>query len=1036
MPNHPIFELIFPSTNQTWSARVARWFAKKNQEPLGANRVVTQTMQDLFGTKDVQDAIMASYVWMADQIGHIALGAIFTLLWCWGVYAFTSPGTTRSVLYIGGTLAVFAVWFWKERVDLRDVTVRASGSQFDFNISDVQWNVHTALFYFLLGGLLAMTPFFGLYAFLATIILWVPAVFLAYWWLRRKIAFQQAGLPYLFRVANFKGELSDAQKAAIRHIAGIPEKPDRVHVHEVLFFWLSRSIREQIRQRETHLLKDPLTPQHLVISGPLASGKTPLATGIGTEYAFALGIGRYISAIKLLELAQTQPNNNYRIEPEDGRILWPWRGCDLLIVDDVDAAVKIPWGNDNAAIDGAAAGQPQNVDAPQAFRNALIQILGGKHPLDWLRNRRSVWVVGDPQRADVWTAIIAELMGIDRAEEIMSIRLQGILPKWPEQVTPVPAGEPRLARALGKALAGFGGLFLLLSATWWWREGEWGRFQQLSPEQAFAGGSFGLELAPLKYFLVMPQLSAKPMGIENSPDVAKRFGFAARADASAGKCVADAPQNLPVGFSVSNRMVSTASPVPVKFVGLTCAACHATQVGSLKPFLGAATQTADLIGFSDALSSAILDNKLTADAILSAYDKQCPTRDTPAVTGIGPLDRIVESYLIGAWLDGSREAMRKNAAKYDMAFSGHGLFKPDNIPTGPSRSRPFRSVIRNVLDLPGETNHAISKMPAVFMQAYKNWAQYDGSIGNPEARSAVAIFASGATLPAMNERQIADNIRQAAKFTLRVGEDPKVPTLAEAFPESNPPGTDVSKGEQLYMQNCYSCHGGPQGTGWKMPEGKDDPDITRLDVIKTDPARINFRYVEMLAPALTSLFPSRDDSAKRQMLEDLANKKQEAGATAEADFWRRFIDSKAESAKVNADISDFAHRSREFPAGHRLADAFAIGQVVRREGNALGYQNIPIPRVWLRAPYLHNGSIPTLRALLVPSERPNKFCRGNGGYDTKAIGIPVVLPDADGCKAPTQFLFDAAVEGNSNQGHEISIRPQDVDDLLAYLRTL
>ena len=35
-----------------------------------------------------------------------------------------------------------------------------------------------------------------------------------------------------------------------------------------------------------------------------------------------------------------------------------------------------------------------------------------------------------------------------------------------------------------------------------------------------------------------------------------------------------------------------------------------------------------------------------------------------------------------------------------------------------------------------------------------------------------------------------------------------------------------------------------------------------------------------------------------------------------------------------------------------------------------GYANMPLDGMWLRAPYLHNGSVPTLRGLLFPDERP------------------------------------------------------------------
>ena len=49
-----------------------------------------------------------------------------------------------------------------------------------------------------------------------------------------------------------------------------------------------------------------------------------------------------------------------------------------------------------------------------------------------------------------------------------------------------------------------------------------------------------------------------------------------------------------------------------------------------------------------------------------------------------------------------------------------------------------------------------------------------------------------------------------------------------------------------------------------------------------------------------------------------------------------------------------------------------------------GYANMPLDGVWLRAPYLHNGSVPTLRALLFPEERPAVFYRGYDVYDWTA----------------------------------------------------
>jgi hypothetical protein len=58
-----------------------------------------------------------------------------------------------------------------------------------------------------------------------------------------------------------------------------------------------------------------------------------------------------------------------------------------------------------------------------------------------------------------------------------------------------------------------------------------------------------------------------------------------------------------------------------------------------------------------------------------------------------------------------------------------------------------------------------------------------------------------------------------------------------------------------------------------------------------------------------------------------------------------------------------------------------------------GYVNMPLDGIWLRAPYLHNGSVPTLRDLLEPARsRPKVFYRGYDLYDPERMGF-VSSPD-------------------------------------------
>ena len=98
-----------------------------------------------------------------------------------------------------------------------------------------------------------------------------------------------------------------------------------------------------------------------------------------------------------------------------------------------------------------------------------------------------------------------------------------------------------------------------------------------------------------------------------------------------------------------------------------------------------------------------------------------------------------------------------------------------------------------------------------------------------------------------------------------------------------------------------------------------------------------------------------------------------------------------------------------------------------------GYANMPLDGVWLRAPYLHNGSVPTLRALLFPEERPAVFYRGYDVYDWQRVGFVAEGPEAerDGVR------FDTALRGNGNGGHLYGreLPAADREALIEFLKT-
>jgi cytochrome c peroxidase len=101
-----------------------------------------------------------------------------------------------------------------------------------------------------------------------------------------------------------------------------------------------------------------------------------------------------------------------------------------------------------------------------------------------------------------------------------------------------------------------------------------------------------------------------------------------------------------------------------------------------------------------------------------------------------------------------------------------------------------------------------------------------------------------------------------------------------------------------------------------------------------------------------------------------------------------------------------------------------------------GYLTGLLDGIWLRAPYLHNGSVPTLRDLLTPpAQRPTTFFRGNDTYDQAAVGFVSALAQ----EGATKFMrFDTTLAGNGNRGHDYgtNLSAADRDALLEYLKTL
>jgi mono/diheme cytochrome c family protein len=114
----------------------------------------------------------------------------------------------------------------------------------------------------------------------------------------------------------------------------------------------------------------------------------------------------------------------------------------------------------------------------------------------------------------------------------------------------------------------------------------------------------------------------------------------------------------------------------------------------------------------------------------------------------------------------------------------------------------------------------------------------------------------------------------------------------------------------------------------------------------------------------------------------------------------------------------------------------------------IGYQAPPLDGIWATAPYLHNGSIPTLHALLDSSTRPDRFTRPPSTdldhYDAQNVGWKFRrVSDQEHAAAKrsaheAHFIYDTSRFGLGNQGHTFGDKLSEGQrlDLIEYLKTL
>jgi hypothetical protein len=104
----------------------------------------------------------------------------------------------------------------------------------------------------------------------------------------------------------------------------------------------------------------------------------------------------------------------------------------------------------------------------------------------------------------------------------------------------------------------------------------------------------------------------------------------------------------------------------------------------------------------------------------------------------------------------------------------------------------------------------------------------------------------------------------------------------------------------------------------------------------------------------------------------------------------------------------------------------------------------PLDGIWATAPFLHNGSVPTIAALLDSTTRPTYWTRtfDSRAYDGAGVGWIYSAVDhgksGETDPAAKAALYDTTLPGYSNAGHTFgdALSADDRSAVIEYLKTL
>lgn len=492
--------------------------------------------------------------------------------------------------------------------------------------------------------------------------------------------------------------------------------------------------------------------------------------------------------------------------------------------------------------------------------------------------------------------------------------------------------------------------------------------------------SFGSRFIPYDWFLLLEQTGSTEL--LRSPEHMTALGFVPGVISQLN------PDGLPVG------LVRDSDKQQGDYLGLTCTACHTGQVSVQGKIIHIDGSQA-LIDFTrfersvlESLKSTVADAEKFARFSLSIIEKN------PAVTAAS-----------------LKQQMTTRIAELEQRFTANAT----DVPYGKGRldafGQIFNAIAVEALQLPENARapDAPASYPVLWDASHLDVVQWNASAPNQEPgplfQNAITVLAvyGTASVP-KNKLTYHSSIRISNLGDLQSGfyklTAPKWPVEYAGQLDAE----KIARGKSLYEQHCARCHTYVDASDAKR---KLRAVLTTIADVGTDPLIVdNFANRRVKAGVLEGdrvLLVAGDVLAVEAKPIDLVTHVA-AGALVNQP-WQ----------SLKAIINE---RESRYPKPEQQNDR--------------AYKARPINGVWASAPYLHNGSVPTIYDLLLPAvQRPAIFYVGNIELDIVKVGYLAT-------ETPNATLFNTQLRGNSNAGHEYGTQLSDGQrwDLVEYIKSL